>query len=91
MVMLLMPAMSLAQQNSQVTFPGGAHMGPTWAPMWGLSGLPSRILDGSATGNFAGPIWADQIDLYGEYMGPIQAAHLRIKVRCGSNTHSPFD
>ena len=76
---------------SQVTFPGGAHMGPTWAPMWGLSGLPSRILDGSATGNFVGPIWAAQIDLYGEYMGPIQAAHLRIKVRCGSNTHSPFD
>ena len=81
----------LASGLTQVTFPGGAHMGPTWAPMWGLSGLPSRILDGSATGNFVGPIWAAQIDLYGEYMGPIQAAHLRIKVRCGSNTHSPFD
>ena len=42
-----------------------------WAPKWGLSGLPSGLLDGSATGFHVGPLRAAQIDLYGGYMGHI--------------------
>ena len=42
-----------------------------WAPKWGLSGLPSRIPDGNATGIQAGPLRAAQIDLYWGYVGRI--------------------
>ena len=42
-----------------------------WAPKWGLSGLPSGILDGSATGIHGGPLRAAQINLYWGYMGRI--------------------
>ena len=40
----------------------------TWAPKWGLSGLPSRIPDGNATWIQAGPLRAAQIE---RYMGSI--------------------